>query len=266
MAKAESVVVPPEIVEATIQAFTDLDESGDKRTMNKMARRLGKEQPALLQYAAKARADHGDPAGEAAVFYGTLVWAIFDRHQGKCPRLTPDNLSAAAEIVAESRGKIEDIEKRTLLEQTTDDLVERQPHIYAKLTELLAEDMRFAELSDQVERGADFDAVKKVLTNDGGEPIEDFKELVTQLDEGADFDAIKKMITKKVESDAITLETATAIFEPTQSIIEAFDAAIEGRRPGQRLGPIVREQPKVGRNEPCPCGSGKKYKKCCGKN
>ena len=24
------------------------------------------------------------------------------------------------------------------------------------------------------------------------------------------------------------------------------------------------EQPKVGRNEPCPCGSGKKYKKCCG--
>ncbi|MBM7583196.1 curved DNA-binding protein CbpA [Caldicoprobacter guelmensis] len=29
--------------------------------------------------------------------------------------------------------------------------------------------------------------------------------------------------------------------------------------------PYVREQPKVGRNDPCPCGSGKKYKKCCGK-
>ena len=27
--------------------------------------------------------------------------------------------------------------------------------------------------------------------------------------------------------------------------------------------PHVRETPKVGRNEPCPCGSGKKYKKCC---
>ena len=27
---------------------------------------------------------------------------------------------------------------------------------------------------------------------------------------------------------------------------------------------IVRETPKVGRNDPCPCGSGKKYKKCCG--
>ncbi len=29
--------------------------------------------------------------------------------------------------------------------------------------------------------------------------------------------------------------------------------------------PIVRETPKVGRNEPCPCGSGKKFKKCCGR-
>lgn len=28
---------------------------------------------------------------------------------------------------------------------------------------------------------------------------------------------------------------------------------------------VKRETPKVGRNEPCPCGSGKKFKKCCGK-
>ena len=29
---------------------------------------------------------------------------------------------------------------------------------------------------------------------------------------------------------------------------------------------VKRDQPKVGRNDPCPCGSGKKYKKCCGQN
>ncbi|MGB0911339.1 MAG: SEC-C metal-binding domain-containing protein, partial [Nitrospirales bacterium] len=28
----------------------------------------------------------------------------------------------------------------------------------------------------------------------------------------------------------------------------------------------VRSEPKIGRNDQCPCGSGKKYKKCCGKN
>jgi len=33
----------------------------------------------------------------------------------------------------------------------------------------------------------------------------------------------------------------------------------------ENLDPYVREEPKIGRNDPCPCGSGKKYKKCCGK-
>jgi len=32
-----------------------------------------------------------------------------------------------------------------------------------------------------------------------------------------------------------------------------------------RLEPIRNVAPKIGRNAPCPCGSGKKYKKCCGK-
>ena len=30
--------------------------------------------------------------------------------------------------------------------------------------------------------------------------------------------------------------------------------------------PVINNEPKVGRNDPCPCGSGKKYKNCCGKN
>jgi preprotein translocase subunit SecA len=35
--------------------------------------------------------------------------------------------------------------------------------------------------------------------------------------------------------------------------------------PGADGRPMRREGPKVGRNDPCPCGSGKKYKQCCGK-
>ena len=34
----------------------------------------------------------------------------------------------------------------------------------------------------------------------------------------------------------------------------------------QPMQPYVRTGKKIGRNDPCPCGSGKKYKKCCGKN
>ena len=37
---------------------------------------------------------------------------------------------------------------------------------------------------------------------------------------------------------------------------------VDGRLPKPET--VKRTQPKVGRNDPCPCGSGKKYKKCCG--
>ena len=33
----------------------------------------------------------------------------------------------------------------------------------------------------------------------------------------------------------------------------------------QKASGTVRKEKKVGRNDPCPCGSGKKYKKCCGR-
>ena len=37
---------------------------------------------------------------------------------------------------------------------------------------------------------------------------------------------------------------------------------VDGRSPA--IEQVIRSAPKVGRNAPCPCGSGKKYKRCCG--
>ena len=48
---------------------------------------------------------------------------------------------------------------------------------------------------------------------------------------------------------------------PAEEKGKAVDEALE-----RAATPIKREGPKVGRNDPCPCGSGKKYKQCCGKN
>ena len=44
-------------------------------------------------------------------------------------------------------------------------------------------------------------------------------------------------------------------------------ASGEARKPAEapKAGTFIREERKVGRNEPCPCGSGKKYKQCCGR-
>lgn len=52
---------------------------------------------------------------------------------------------------------------------------------------------------------------------------------------------------------------------------EAEDDDDDAENPGRYIArnsitPWVNTEPKVGRNDPCPCGSGKKYKNCCGKN
>ncbi len=57
---------------------------------------------------------------------------------------------------------------------------------------------------------------------------------------------------------------ATAGAAKGQLPAEMHEAAEETQGEGARVKTIVRETPKVGRNDPCPCGSGKKYKKCHG--
>ncbi|MBI1395503.1 MAG: UPF0149 family protein [Betaproteobacteria bacterium] len=44
------------------------------------------------------------------------------------------------------------------------------------------------------------------------------------------------------------------------AVQQAFDYWVQWRKPA----PARRDEPKTGRNDPCPCGSGKKYKNCCG--
>jgi preprotein translocase subunit SecA len=62
-----------------------------------------------------------------------------------------------------------------------------------------------------------------------------------------------------VESAAIKEEAGPAVSE----IERQQQAAIAGTEADKKLEPIRNREPKVGRNDPCPCGSGKKYKQCC---
>lgn len=68
--------------------------------------------------------------------------------------------------------------------------------------------------------------------------------------------------------------------EPGQHEHEAFVSFVARYRDGQKMGAIIERsrflkeneqwyyidgiRPSIGRNDPCPCGSGKKFKKCCG--
>jgi preprotein translocase subunit SecA len=68
-----------------------------------------------------------------------------------------------------------------------------------------------------------------------------------------------------------TVHQETSAFGQTQSTANASkpgggaDMVSEAAAAMEKAKP-VRSGPKVGRNDPCPCGSGKKYKHCCGKN
>ena len=54
------------------------------------------------------------------------------------------------------------------------------------------------------------------------------------------------------------------VVKPTEEGFMNFGA--KQNKPAKQVKQPVRAEQKVGRNEPCPCGSGKKYKKCCGAN
>ena len=63
-----------------------------------------------------------------------------------------------------------------------------------------------------------------------------------------------------------TWSQAEAIHEEAPSadqITEQQQAAIDGTQSDRKLEPIRNRSERVGRNSPCPCGSGKKYKNCC---
>ncbi len=93
--------------------------------------------------------------------------------------------------------------------------------------------------------------------------------------EGADmFDQMNLDIQTDVVKFLMNARKREQILQRTSSVKitgEGFENTIknmEGQVPKQSSTnhTVVNTTPKVGRNDPCPCGSGKKYKNCCGKN
>ncbi len=62
---------------------------------------------------------------------------------------------------------------------------------------------------------------------------------------------------------AVTNKDGKTVFSFRMPSLERIDFAEQ--KQSVAAPQISKPSPKVGRNDPCPCGSGKKYKKCCGK-
>lgn len=84
-----------------------------------------------------------------------------------------------------------------------------------------------------------------------------FEELVSSIQEDATKAVFSIRAQKKEKYDSI-------VKEENKSIVKNISTNENGKTAAKKEP--VRVEKKVGRNDPCPCGSGKKYKHCCGKN
>ncbi|MEE0931261.1 MAG: SEC-C metal-binding domain-containing protein, partial [Acutalibacteraceae bacterium] len=79
------------------------------------------------------------------------------------------------------------------------------------------------------------------------------------LSQGENADEIEKEIAEEEQES----ESPAVVIKREQM---ANPTSTSGGSSDEKHNTTVRNKNKVGRNDPCPCGSGKKYKKCCGKD
>ena len=90
-------------------------------------------------------------------------------------------------------------------------------------------------------------------------------DMFDEMIESIKVDVVKLLMNLRKQKDLRRSETAKI----TKTALQAINSVDGGQSTIENpdIDRTVRnEEPKVGRNEPCPCGSGKKYKNCCGRN
>ena len=88
------------------------------------------------------------------------------------------------------------------------------------------------------------------------DPIQEYKfvsyDMFEELNQNIVTDTIRTLYRVRIVTEPVREEVAQPMFTNKD------DSSVKQ--------PKTRKEEKIGRNDPCPCGSGKKYKQCCGKN
>lgn len=140
------------------------------------------------------------------------------------------------------------------------DYIPREQKIYEDILENKITELKGSvkELAEKYDMPTPYIAGFVDGINDLQDPAVDLESLDedTQLTIKVDFKALyQKMVEYKAEH-LYTLPQWNDIFSA-----EELEALYKEQK---RSKTVVNTEEKVGRNDPCPCGSGKKYKKCCG--
>ncbi len=117
---------------------------------------------------------------------------------------------------------------------------------YQLCEESWQESLIFLESENIEDIRADFESFLAILAT--------FADWQYALDHNADTERLGQGVPMLAKA----LNDSILSFSGIASVLAANLARSEAE-----FTPYIREEPKVGRNDPCPCGSGKKYKKCC---
>ena len=90
-----------------------------------------------------------------------------------------------------------------------------------------------------------------------------FDEMVANIK----VDVVRFLLNARKREDGMVSRQESAQITNT-SLEDTAIKSLDGVTPSKTNTntPVVHTEPKIGRNDPCPCGSGKKYKNCCGRN
>ena len=89
-------------------------------------------------------------------------------------------------------------------------------------------------------------------------------EMFDEMNANIKVDVVRFLLNARKREGSITRQESIQI--TNASLDDTAISNLDGTAPKKESTPIVNDGPKVGRNDPCPCGSGLKYKNCCGKN
>ena len=102
-------------------------------------------------------------------------------------------------------------------------------------------------------------------------PVQEYKresfEMFTDMLEGINYEVVQALARVQIRGEE-QVEALEQSHQPDQSIKMEHASArnpLDAEQSGDEHQPFVRKDPKIGRNEPCWCGSGKKFKQCHGK-
>ena len=144
-------------------------------------------------------------------------------------------------------------------EEVLESLPENEEELISDEHALNVPDLEMKDLESILPAGVDMAQVQDMLSSPRGKLLADFGAFCQE--KGIDMEGVEEMNEEMTALQEEWLQTSRSTLDgkkPSEEMNrdELFPRKIETFR---------RDTPKLGRNEPCNCGSGKKYKKCCGK-